>query len=240
MKITTFIVFVFLFLLSVSASAQKKSKQVKTTPSPEKRYTQADVLDSIEGITLYNKFIPALLGDSLRYSKAGALAQKWQEDYYSNGKLLHKGLYKDGQLELFTNYYENGKVERKMAAIDSVSANVDMFYENGNQRRQINYYKGIPKKRSEFYTNGLLKSSDTYETKDARLLSSKTWYESGQISSELSYEPKTKKYLKKTYHPNGKLFESGSMVLSKEQQLVKTGTWTILDENGKNKKFEKH
>lgn len=234
--------YIFLLLalcLGLLMPAQKK-QSTKVTKVLLKKYTQAEVLDSIEGIKIYNKLIAALNGDSTRLDKDGSLAQGWREDYYINGKLLHKGFYKDGKLDLFRNFYENGKNERVMASLDPTRVNIDVYYDNGNQRKQTNYYNAFPQKISEFYVTGLLKTLEEYDNVKKQLTRKKTWYASGQTESEMTWDPRSKKYLIKTYHPNGKIHESGQIVFSSEKnEFFKSGIWTIIDEEGKNKHIEK-
>jgi len=230
----------FLLLLSgfsFQLQAQKKKNKQKVHKVEEKRFTQEEVLDSLGEISKYNTFIPSLNGDSARLYANGEKLQGWKEDYYKTGKLLHKGLYKNGQLEMLKNYFENGKLERVMAVIDSNQTNLEIFYDNGNQRRQVNYWNGKIKRYSEFYTNNLLKVTEEYNELNGLLVKRKTWYTNGQIESELFIQdPKTKKYKLSTYHSNGKLAESGYQLLSKDKQSFKrTGNWTIQDSTGKKK-----
>ena len=217
--------------------AQKKKQKNQINKTEEKRYLQAEVLDSIGEISMYNKLIPSLHGDSIRRFPNGEKLQGWKEDHYKNGNLLHKGFYRDGQLNLFKNYWENGKMERVMAVIDSSHTNLEVYYESGNQRRQIIYYKGRIKRYSEFYPNNLLKHTEEYDEGSGLLLKKKTWFANGQIESELFLQDqKSKKYKLNTYHSNGKLAESGIQFPAKGGDgFVRSGTWTIQDSTGKKK-----
>lgn len=206
-----------------------------------KKYTQAEVYDSIDGITLYNKLIEYLHGDSVKYNKAGYNAQGWNEDFYKNGKTLHKGYYVDGKLKVFKNFYENGQIERSYVNPDPIHAAVDIYYENGLPKRKIAYYEGKPQKLYEFYDNGLPKSAVENEKEMKYITLKKLWYSNGQI--EQSIELKDKKeliFIEKKYYMNGQIKEEGMLKLSANgQEYVKDGMWTFYDENGKNKKTEK-
>lgn len=228
----------FLFFVNTHfLSAQKKKQKQKELKPTEKRFTQEEVLDSLGEITLYNCYVPALKGDSFRYFQNGEKLQGWKEDFYSSGKILHKGFYKNGQLDLFKNHWENGKTERVMAIIDSNHTNLEVYYETGNQRRQVNYFKGKVKRFSEFYPNNLLQITEEYDTSGTLLLKKKTWHPNGQIQSELFLQDqKSRKYKLSTYHSNGKLAESGVQYLSKNgMEFIRSGTWTIQDSTGKKK-----
>ena len=227
----------FFNLATTPLHAQSKAKKGQSPIRKQKKYTQEEVLDSLNGILIYDHLIPAIGGDSTRLQKNGETAQGWVEDLYENGKTLHKGLYKDGKLVLFKNFYANGKTERVFASLDSLNCNMEIFYENGNQRKQINYYKGKPKRISEFYETGLLKQTEEFNNDNQLLIMRKTWYIGGQIMSETYREPKTGKYNQKNYYRNGKLSEQGTLIFDKEtKELVRNGAWTSQDSTGKNKK----
>ncbi len=231
------ILLLFAFAAPFALQAQKKKQKNQTQKTEEKRYLQAEVLDSIGEISQYNKLIPSLHGDSVRRFPNGEKLQGWKEDYYKSGSLLHKGFYKDGQLELFKNFWESGKMERVMAVIDSNHTNLEVYYESGNQRKQINYYKGEIKRFSEFYPNNLLKLIEEYDENSALLLKKKTWFVNGHIESELVLlDQKSKKYKLNTYHSSGKPAESGIQFPAKNGQgFIRSGTWTIQDSTGKKK-----
>ncbi|HQQ94497.1 MAG TPA: hypothetical protein PLQ93_08075 [Bacteroidia bacterium] len=225
-----------LLLLSLDFKGQSKKKQVQKTAKP-KTYTREEVVDSLQGIVMYDVYIASLGIDSVRRAKDGKPLQGWQEDFYSNGKTLHKGLYKDGHLELFRNFHDNGATERVFAKLDSASCNVEVYYPNGNQRKQVNYFNGKVKRRSEFYENGLLKITEEFDVNKNILIMQKTWFPGGQIQSEILRDAKTGKYSQKTYYINSKLFEQGLLVQDKESgELLRTGAWISLDSTGKNKK----
>ena len=106
----------FIILLSITQTvfSQSFTSQVAQL----KRYTPAEIIDPDFGIIRYNKLVPMMGGDSLRYTKDGYNSQSWQEDFYVSGKLLHKGFYLDGAIKIFKNYYENGQIERTFSSSD--------------------------------------------------------------------------------------------------------------------------
>lgn len=206
-----------------------------------RRYVQKDIVDSVDGIKMYNKLIEAIGGDSVTYNKAGYNLQGWNEDYYMSGKLLHRGYYIDGKAIVFKNFFENGQCERSVVNPDPLHCNIDIYYEDGKQRRQISYYNGQPQKRYDFFSNGLPKYAEENEKDMKYLTLKKSWYSNGQMEHVIELtDPKVKKYISKSYYSNGQLKEEGTLLLSADGTYVKDGTWFIYDISGKNKKTEKY
>lgn len=205
-----------------------------------RRYAQKEVVDSVDGIKMYNKLLDAIGGDSVTYNKAGYNLQGWNEDYYVSGKLLHRGYYIDGKAIVFKNFFENGQCERTVVNPDPVHCNIDIYYEDGKPRRQVNYYNGQPQKRYDFYVNGLPKYAEENEKEMKFLTMKKSWYSNGQLQNVMELtDAKNKKYTTKTYYNSGQVKEEGSFILSADGNYVKDGTWYIYDSTGKNKKTEK-
>lgn len=207
----------------------------------ERSFLSSEVLDSSGQIRLYDQYME-LLGDSVRLNEKGLVLQGWKEDFYQNGKTLHKGFYKDGRANMFRNFHENGKAERVFARIDSVSSNVEVYFENGNQRTQTNFIGRRVKRHSEFYENGLLKRSEEFNPQTAQLLKRKSWYPNGALHEEIALnETKASKYQHKIYYPNGKLAESGySYIKAGSDQLQKSGNWTLQDSTGLKKRSKSY
>ncbi len=230
------IVIIFL-LIQAFCQAQRFTDQIPQL----KRYTQAEVYDSVNGICIFNRLIEALGGDSIKYNKAGYNAQGWNEEFYKDGKMLHKGYYVDGKLKVFKNFYENGQVERSFVNPDPIHSSVDVFYDNGLPKRKIAYYEGKPQKYYEFYNTGLPKYAIENEKEMKYFTLKKSWYSNGQM--EYSIELKDKKemvFVEKKYYSNGQVREEGTLRLSSDgQKYLKDGMWTFYDESGKNKKTEK-
>jgi len=230
-----------LILLSVLFSeitfAQRFADQVPQI----RRYNQKDIVDSLDGIIMYNRLLEAIGGDSITYNKAGYNLQGWNEDFYMSGKLLHRGYYIDGKAIVFKNFFENGQCERTVVNPDPLHCNVDIYYEDGKQRRQLNYYNGLPQKRYDFYSNGLPKYAEENEKEMKYLTLKKNWYSNGQMQNvtELT-DPKNKKYVYKSYYLSGQIKEEGTLVLSADGSYAKDGIWHLYDSTGKNKKTEKY
>ena len=59
-------------------------------------YNEADVVDEIKGIYVYDKLSTKMGGDSIRNCD-GYGCDGWVEDFYSTGEILHKGYYENGE-----------------------------------------------------------------------------------------------------------------------------------------------
>ncbi|MDO8998692.1 MAG: hypothetical protein Q7W45_02925 [Bacteroidota bacterium] len=226
------------FILIDKLQAQRFADQVPQI----RRYLQKDVVDTAEGIKIYNKLIEAIGGDSVTYNKAGYNLQGWNEDYYISGKLLHRGYYIDGKAIVFKNFFENGQCERTVVNPDPLHCNIDVYFENGKQRKLTNYYNGLPQKLYLFYENGLPKYTEENEKEMKYITLKKAWYNNGQIKEamELS-DAKEKKYTQKFFYENGQIKSEGTMILSLDgKSYLKDGVWNFYDSNGKNKRTEKY
>ena len=91
------------FILILTASFVGFSQSYSGQVPQLKRYTPSEIIDPDYGIIRYNKLVPMMGGDSIRYTKDGYNAQGWQEDFYVSGKLVHKGFYADGFIKVFKN-----------------------------------------------------------------------------------------------------------------------------------------
>lgn len=222
---------------SLSGIGQRFSDQVPQI----RRYSKAEVFVPEKGIVMYNKLIPAIKGDSIRYNKAGYNLQGWQEDYYDSGKLLHKGFYVDGQIKIFKNYYETGQVERSLNVSDPMRCSLDTYYPDGKVKSQIQFYDGTAQKEYYYFPNG--NPEKVFESdKDRQLIyKSDMFYENGQMASALELlDKKTKKYSKKEFYLNGKVKEEGQLFLNDTASYQKDGEWLYYDDKGNVLKKEKY
>lgn len=218
--------------------SQRFSEQVPQL----KRYTPAEITDPDYGIIRYNKLVPNIGGDSIRYTKDGYNAQGWQEDYYVSGKLLHKGFYVDGAIKVFKNYYENGQVERNFTTSDPKHSKLEIYYEDGKVRSTINYFDGNAQNQYDFFKNGTPEYVEENDKDIEFLYKRNSWYENGLPASIFELvDKKTKKYIKKEFYENGRVKEEGSMHFRKDLgDYQKEGVWTYFDEKGNQTKTEKY
>lgn len=225
-----------IFVLCASGAGLYSQQQ------PAGSYLQKDVLDSVEGIHMYTRFIGALSGDSVSSHRDGYNLQGWNEDFYESGKLLHRGYYVDGKLITFKNFYESGACERVVENPDPLHCNVNIFFESGTPRKLIYYYNGLPQRSYEFYENGLPKYTEENEKELNYLKLKKSWYGNGNLESSLELlDLADKKYTKKTYYLNGQLKEEGIVLkLVGRNEYVKEGNWYSYDSTGKKSPSEHH
>jgi outer membrane protein assembly factor BamA len=131
---------------------------------PLKTYKEDDVIDPDCGIIIYDKLNFFTGGDSVRNASNGLPVQGWIYDYYSNGMMLHRGLYDNGQLKSYKNYYDNGQVEREFDLLDDDSATVKIFRKDGEPKSEIDYHKGVPVREQNFYIQLSRDSSNKVHT----------------------------------------------------------------------------
>ncbi|HWY33104.1 MAG TPA: hypothetical protein VNX68_00575 [Nitrosopumilaceae archaeon] len=207
-----------------------------------KTYAPGEVIDPINGIHIYDALIFATGGDSVRYDKKGYNVQGWIEDHYTDGSLLHKGFYIDGQLKVFKNYYPNGVVERSFRVIDTKRADIVVYYQDGKTRAEIFYFKQAAQKETDYYQNGNIEYYEENQQDMEYLYKRNEFFESGQpqIVFEIS-DKKERLYSKKEYLSNGKLKEEGGMKFHGDlNDYLKEGDWKYYDETGKVTKTEKY
>lgn len=229
----------YLFFISLSsvAVAQSYSNQVPQL----KRYSPAEIIDPDYGIIRYNKLVPMMGGDSVKFTKDGYNAQNWQEDYYTSGKLLHKGFYVDGTIKIFKNYFESGQIERSFSSSDLKHSKMEIFYEDGKIRSTINYYEGNAQNQYDFFRNGTPEYIEENDKNIEFLYKRNSFYENGLPASIFELvDKKTKSYIKKEFFENGRIKEEGSMLFRKDLgDYQKEGTWTYYDDKGNVIKTEK-
>ena len=234
-SLSYFIILLVFFNASFSQSFSNQVVQLK-------RYTPAEIIDPEYGIIRYNKLVPMMGGDSVRFTKDGYNAQNWQEDFYVSGKLLHKGFYLDGSIKVFKNYYENGQVERSFSSTDLKHSKLEIFYEDGKVKSSINYYEGNPQNQYDFFKNGSPEYIEENDKNIEFLFKRNSFYENGLPASIFELvDKKTKTYIKKEFYENGRLKEEGSMLFRKDiGDYQKEGTWNYYDDKGNVIKTEKY
>lgn len=225
-------------IVSLNSFGQRFSDQIPLL----KKYQEKDIVDSLLGIDIYTHLIASIGGDSIKYNLQGYNLQGWNEDFYLNGKLLHRGYYVDGQVITFKNFFESGQCERVVMNPDPLHCIENSYFSNGNPRREISYYNGLPQKRVEYYDNGLPKYTEENEKEMKYLTRKKSWYSNGSVENSMDLiDSKNNIYSQKSYYSNGQLKEEGVVIFLKDtQQYVKDGTWLSYDSDGKNKQVKKY
>lgn len=203
---------------------------------PEKRrYSEKEVVNEEYGIILYEELNFALGGDSVRYDKKGYSASGWIEDYYVDGKLLHKGYYEEGHLINYKNYFHTGQLERSFKMIDLNRCLLQIYYPDGKLRSEIEYLKGSPLKWQDFYPNGNPQYYEENTSKLTYVIQRKSFFENGTPEYTLVIVNEKKKiYERKDYFENGRIKEEGQMIYNLAvNDYQKDGQWKIYDESGK-------
>ena len=207
-----------------------------------KKYEFKDVYDSLYGIVKYNGLVFSIGGDSIRYDHKGHNAQGWIEDFYTNGNILHKGYYVDGQLRVFKNYFETGEIERNFRLTDGKRSEMTIFYRDGKTKSLVEYYGDVVTKQVDYYANGL-KEYEEESDKNGEILWKKiSYFSDGFIENSLEViDKKKKKFIQKEYYAGGKIKLDGEMHFDlATYDYVKEGVWNYYDESGKVVKTERY
>lgn len=225
--------FIFLFTFHLSFITVKAQVDFKGQIPHQKTYTLNDLYDSTYGIQLFDKFNSALGGDSVRKNLQGYAAAGWIEDHYSDGSLLHKGFYADGQLSLYTNYYPNGQEERVFKSVSERKTEMKKYFEDGKLRSQVEYYDGNAISYHDFFDNGQPSYVEEYDKKHERLLQRCSYYPDGKPENIFQPEGDKKpvRYSHKEYYPGGQLKEEYEMLYG-NSDYVKDGEDKQYDEKG--------
>lgn len=234
MKTTYFILLLSGVLLNYTA-AQTGSKNFV------KRHSHAQVLDSTEGMLIYQRMMQVLRKDYELLQEQGSVVQGWNEEYYDNGELMHISYYKEGQLVLFKNFFENNQCQNHITYTDPQNCHIDVYFENGGLKNQLDFSESFPGKMTEFFANGLPKSQLEYSKEKKCVVFKRAWFMNAELQSELeliNVEEQT--YHEKLYYPNGQLKEEGDLLYSIENKaFIKTGVWITYESSGKKKSSEK-
>jgi antitoxin component YwqK of YwqJK toxin-antitoxin module len=207
-----------------------------------KKYTFGEVYDSTYGIVKYNDLVMAIGGDSIRYDHKGHDAQGWIEDFYINGKVLHKGYYVDGQLRVFKNFYESGELERSFALRDGKKSEMTIFYQDGKTKTYLEYFGETVTKQVDYFSNGLKEYEEESDKSGIMVWKKVSYFADGHPDNSLEVlDKKKKKYIQKEFYSGGKLKVEGEMKFDPvTYDYLKEGTWTYYDENQKVTKTEKY
>ncbi|MGZ3865244.1 MAG: hypothetical protein ACXVC6_02345 [Bacteroidia bacterium] len=228
-------IFVF-FAFCNTQVAQNYSDQIPQL----KRFDPKIVVDSTYGITMYEKLTPLLGGDSVRYDKKGYNIQGWWEDYYTSGKLLHRGFYVDGQLRAYKNYYESGQLERIYRVTDNKRCELMLYYFDGKIKSEVYYYDTYVNKQTDYFPNGNVDMQEESHGDNDYLVKRNSFYPNGYalIVFEL-IDKKKKLYMHKEFYETGKIKEEGNLkYYEPKMDYVKEGEWKYYDESTKLVKTE--
>lgn len=228
---------IFLFaLILIGTSQQNLEDQLTKAPT----YDQS-IVDDVYGITLYEPLNISLDGDSVRM-KRGYAVNGWIEDFYTDGKMLHRGYYIEGQLKIYKNFYPNGKLEREFANIDNFRSKSTLYYANGVIKSQVKYMEGFPKLWIDYHPNGKMEYYEEYHRNLTYHIAKRSYFNNEQASSlfELTHKRKLT-YTLNEYYENGGNKLKGHLVYSKKSyDYERTGTWVYYNTDGSESKEEKY
>jgi antitoxin component YwqK of YwqJK toxin-antitoxin module len=198
------------------------------------KYKAEKVIDPEFGITMYEKINFDIGGDSLRNDSKGYASQGWIEDFYEDGKVLHKGYYEDGHLKAYKNYFPNGTLERSFKVVDFKRCNMQIFYSDGKLKSEITYYGGNPQIWTDYFPNGQIEFIEESTKSMEFLIQRKSFSQDGKPLEIFEMtDPKKKIYIKKEYYENGNIKTEGQMKYNPgAMDYQKDGEWKLYNESG--------
>ena len=226
----------FILLASLNSVTGQVNSLGKTLGSQMHTFDQ--VFDSVYGIQFYDKYNPLTDGDSTRKFFDGTLCNNMVDDYYPDGKVLHKGFYTDGKLTQYTNYYPNGIVERTFRPTSDRKSELMVYYQNKALKSDVSYYEGSSTLWQDYYDNGQLSYVEEYDKKHERVLKRCSYFKDGKPESIfVPLESKSNdpiiRYSLKEYFSNGQLKEESEAIYNKDTfDFLKDGEDKEYNEQG--------
>jgi len=200
-----------------------------------------EILDSVDGLMLYEPLNMILWGDSTRIEKGYAVSG-WISDYYNDGKLLHKGYYIDGQLKVYKNYFPNGNIERSFSNIDNTTYKMTIFYSSGIKKRSRIFHNKFIVEQTDYNNKGIVLNKETYSKDNNILLIRTKFFNDGSIKEEIKIKnPDKMSYTSTNYYNSGNVEFSGKLNYnSVNEDYIKVGKWNYYKEDGKLEKSKKY
>jgi len=197
----------------------------------------AFVFDSVYGIQYYAKFNPAEDGYKVRKFSDGSLCNNMIDDYYPDGKLLHKGFYTAGVLTEYINFYPDGKVERAFKPVTERKNELKKFYQDETLKSDVVYLDGNSILWQDYFDNGQLSYVEEYDKKHQRVMRRCFYYRDGKPESIfLPLDSKSSgviRYSLKEYFANGQLKEESQSIYSPDSyDFLKDGDDKQYDDKG--------
>ncbi len=226
----------FLLLVFVTNFSIFAQEEILEIPNTNEFKPQLEHIESKEyGIHLYDQYATFHKEPLIRKDANGNPITAKQEDFFSEGTTLHKGIYLDGKLRSYTNFFPNGNFERNYKYKTDGTGELQVFFNNG-------YYRSIQKYANfnaylweDYYENGKLAYIEKRNKKsNVPELIQENDYKGNTISLIEISDSKKLIFIKTVYFPNGKLAEQGNLVYSKElQDFRKDGTYFTYNTLGK-------
>lgn len=225
--------FIILFLFA-GAVGHSQVRNIFQKQIDEKKQYDETIVDPDYGIKHFDRLNPKLGGDSSRNCH-GYACQGWVEDFYKDGKLVHKGYYVDGQLKIYKNYYPDGTLERDFRNMDLTKSELTTYYPDGKVRSKGVYVEGTPLQYEQYYPNGQLEYTEEFHKRGEYIVAIKSFFEDGKPESVMVLtDPKKLLYTKTEYYVTGKPKEEGKLFFSEAVlDYQKMDKWLFYDEAGK-------
>lgn len=231
-----FSLFFVVSLLITGFSQQDLEKQIDKEPV----FTE-DFVDEIYGITYYEPLNLALNGDSVRMNR-GYAVNGWIEDFYTNGKMIHRGYYIEGQLKIYKNFYPNGALEREFTNIDNFRSKLTVYYDNGTVKSQVKYMESSPKLWIDYHPNGKMEYYEEYHKGLMYHIAKRTYFDDETPSSlmELTHKKKLT-YSLNEFYKGGANKLKGELIYNKDNyDYQRIGNWIYYNIDGSQDKVEKY
>ena len=224
------------FVLISCVSFAQNDQHIKDQ-LPQKVTYPDSIADPDLGVDIYEPLNMLLAADSVRLCD-GYDCEGWITDYYTNGNIIHKGFYVDGQLKVYKNYYPDGTLERDFSTVDNYRCQVTLYYPNGEKKSFVKYLHGTALVWTDYFEDGKMKYYEEFHKSLSYHIAKKSFYASGQTEDELVLIHKKKlNYDKNTYYNDGTMSVDGEMKFDESTyDYLKIGTWKYYDESGQIKK----
>jgi len=215
------------------------SQQLENQVPRENLRKASEIIDSVYGITIYERLNVALDGDSLRNCK-GYACQAWVEDFYEDGTMAHRGYYINGMLKVYKNFYPNGKLEREFKSIDNYRSLMRKYYADGTLKSEVKYVEGSAISWSDYFPDGKLEYHEEYHKSFNYHLKREKYNANGNQEEYFELVDKRKLIFdQKEYHASGKVKEAGQVHYDNEMfDFVRIGKWSFYGEDGSLKREE--
>jgi len=225
-------------LLTVLISIGQQDLETQIAKDPV--FTEAFV-DETYGITHYEPLNLALNGDSVRMSR-GYAVNGWIEDFYTNGKKIHRGYYIEGQLKIYKNFYPNGSIERQFTNIDNFRSKLTKYYDDGTIKSQVKYIEGYPKLWIDFHENGKMAYYEEFHKGLTYHIAKRSYYEDESPSSlmELTHKKKLTYTLDEFYQGGAKKLKGNIIYNKNAYDYQRVGKWIYYNIDGSQDKVENY
>lgn len=187
----------------------------------------------LHGIQLYDQYCVMNKEPKIRTMPGGTIANGAQEDSYENGKTLHKGTYKEGKLESFTNFFVNGQIERKYKFKATGKGDLIVYYGSGNKRLIQKYYNYTPIEIEVFNEDEILIKTEKYDKNSLEPIEIKSFHNNGKLKSLTeSKSANDKTYSYTAYSDVGKIVKQGELTYNNDAaEIQKSGNWLTFNED---------